>query len=92
MVKNIYLDTKIYLLRCQEAKLHSEVALDHVIGIVVGVGVHLAVLKHVPVNSAWSKTYIQTPRSTFYNATKLSCTLKWPWTNSLAVLLVFVYI
>ena len=61
MIKNIYLDTKIYLLRCQEAELHLEVALDHVVGIVVGVvcvGVHLAVLKPVPINSAWSKTYI----------------------------------
>ena len=44
MVKNIYLDTKIILLQCQEAELHLEVALDHVIGSVVGVGVHLTVL------------------------------------------------
>ena len=51
---------KIYLLRCQEAKLHLEVAIDHVIGSVVGVGVHLLVLKHVPVNSAWSKTNMWT--------------------------------
>ena len=45
--------------------------MDHDIGF-VGVGLHLAVLKHVPVNSAWSKTYIWTPRSTFYDARKLS--------------------
>ena len=58
MVKNIYLDTKINLLQSQESELHLEVALDHFVGSVVGVGVHLAVLKHDPVNSAWSKTYI----------------------------------
>ena len=92
MVKNIYLDTKIYLLRCQEAELHLEVALDHVVGSVVVVGVHLAVLKPVPVNSTWPKTYIWTPRTTFYDARKLSNTLKWPWTMLLAVLLVLVYI
>ena len=33
MVKNIYLDTKIYLLSCQGADLHLEVALDHAVGI-----------------------------------------------------------
>ena len=65
MVKNIYIDTKI-ILNCQKAELHLhlEVALDPVVGIVVGVGVHRAVLKPVPINSAWSKTYIWTPRST----------------------------
>ena len=62
MVKNIYLDTKISLLSCQGAELHQEVALDHV----VGVGVHLVVLKPVPVNSSRSKRYIWTPRSTFF--------------------------
>ena len=91
MVKNIYPDTKIYILQCYEAELHLEVALDQFIGSVVGVCVHLAVLKHVPVNSAWSKTYIWTPRSTFYDARKENYTLKWPWTMSLAVLLVLVY-
>ena len=40
MVKNIYLDTNINLLRCQGAELHLEVGLDPVVGIVVGVGVH----------------------------------------------------
>ena len=40
MVKNIYLDTKINLPRCQGAELHLEVALDHVVAIVLGVGVH----------------------------------------------------
>ena len=40
MVKNIYLDTKINLLRCQGAELHLEVALDPVVGIVGGVGVY----------------------------------------------------
>ena len=53
MVKNIYLDTKINLLQCQRGELHlevalnhrgAEVALDHVVGIVLGVGVHLTVL------------------------------------------------
>ena len=92
MVKNRYLDTKFNLLWCQEAELHLEVALDHVVGSVVVISVHLAVLKPVPVNSAWSKTYIWTPRSTFYDARKLSYTLKWPWTMSLAVLVVLVYI
>ena len=67
-------------------------ALDHAVGIVLGVGVHRAVLKPVPINSAWSKTYIWTPRSTFYDARKLSYTLKWPWTMSLAMLVVLVYI
>ena len=38
MVKNIYLDTKINLLRCQGAELHLEVALDPAVGIVGGVG------------------------------------------------------
>ena len=50
-------------------------ALDHVVGVVVGVagvcvhvhlvvlkpacvGLHLAFMKPVPINSAWSKTYI----------------------------------
>ena len=92
MVKNIYLDTKINLLWCQGAELHIEVALDHVVGIVVVVGVHLTVLKPVPINSAWSKTYIWTPRSTFYDSRELSYTLKWPWTLLLALLLVLVYI
>ena len=95
MVKNIYLDIKINLLQCQGAELHLEVALDHVVGIVVGVvcvGVHLEVLKPVPVNSVWSKTFIWTPRSTFYDSQEPSYTLKWPWTMLLAVLLVLVYI
>ena len=52
MVKNIYLDTKIYLQRCQEAELHLEVALDSVVGIVFGVGVHLAAMIPILVNSA----------------------------------------
>ena len=88
MVKNIYMDTKINLLRCQAAELLLDVVQDHV----VGVGVHLAVLKPVPVNLAWSKTYIWTPRSTFYDARELSYTLKWLWTMLLALLLVLVYI
>ena len=44
MVKNIYLDTKINLIQCQGVELHLEVALDHIVGIVLGVGVHLTVL------------------------------------------------
>ena len=79
-VKNIYVDTKINILKCQGAELHLEVDLDPVVGIVIGVGVHLAVLKPVPINSALSKTYIWTPRSTFYDAWELSYTLKWTWT------------
>ena len=75
MVKNIYLDTKINLVRCQGAELLLEVALDPVVGIVGGVGVHCAVLKPVPINSAWSKTYIWTLRSTFYDARELSYTI-----------------
>ena len=70
MVKNIYLDIKINLLQCQRAELHLKVALDHVVGIGLGVGVHLTVLWPVPINSAWSKTYIWTSRSTFYDARK----------------------
>ena len=77
MVKNIYLDTKINILRCQGAELHLEVGLDPVVGIVVGVGVHWAVLKPVPINSAWSKTYSLTLRSTLNDVRELSYTLKW---------------
>ena len=58
-------------------------ALHHVDGIVVGVdgiGVHVAHLKSGPVNSAWSKTYIWTPKVSFYNVRDLSYTLKWNWT------------
>ena len=44
MVKNIYLATKIKLVECQGAELHLELALDHVVGIVLGVGEHLTVL------------------------------------------------
>ena len=80
MVKNIYLDTKINLLRCQGAELHLEVALDPVVSIIDGVGVHRAVLKPVSINSAWSKTYILTPRSTLYDVRELSYSLKWLWT------------
>ena len=58
MVKNIYLNTKISLVRCQGAELHLEVALDPVVGIVIDVGIQLIVLKPVAINSAWSKTYI----------------------------------
>ena len=39
----------------------------------------------------WSKTNIWIPRFTFYDAWKLSYTLKLPWTMTLA-LLVLVYI
>ena len=92
MVKNKYLDTKINLLQCQGAELHIEVALDHVVAIFVGVGVSLEVLNHVLVNSAWSKTYISTPRSTFHDARELSYTLKWLWTVLLPLFLVLVYI
>ena len=92
MVKNIHLDTKICLQLCQEAELHLEVAQDSVDGIVFGVGVHLAALIPFLVNSAWSKTYIWTPRSTFNDARELSYIWKWPWTMSLALLLVLVYI
>ena len=92
MVKNIHLDTKIYLQLCQEAELHLEVAQDSVDGIVFDVGVHLAALIPFLVNSAWSKTYIWTPRSTLYDARELSYTLKWLWTKLLALFLVLVYI
>ena len=93
MVKNIYLDTKINLQRCQGAELHLEVALDHFVGVVGGVGgVHLAVLKPVSINKALSKTYIWTPKASFYNARELSYSLKWPWILLLALLLVMLYI
>ena len=88
MVKNKYLDTKINLLQCQGAELHIDVALDHVVEIVLVVDVHWGVLKPVPINSAWSKTYIWTPRSTFHDARELSYTLKWLWTLLLALLVV----
>ena len=92
MVINIYIDTKINLLQCQAAELHLDVALDHAVGIVDGAGVHLVVLKPVPINSTWSKTYIWTPRSTFYDARQLSYTLMWSRIMLLALLLVLVYI
>ena len=44
MVKKIYLDTRINLPQCQGAEVHLEVALDHVVGIVLGVDVHLTAL------------------------------------------------
>ena len=50
--------------------------LDHDVGIVVGIGVNLPILKPVPINSEWSKTYICTPRTIFYDARELSYTLK----------------
>ena len=81
---------KIKLPRCQGAELHLEVALDCVVAFVLGVGVHWGVLKPVPINSAWLKTYIWPPRSNFYNARELSYTLKWPWTMLLALFLVLV--
>ena len=55
-------------------------AMDPLVGIVIGIGVHLIVLKPIPINSGWSETYIWTPRSTFYDARGLSYTLKWPRT------------
>ncbi len=66
--------------------------LDHVVDIVVGFGVYRVVLKPVPINSSWSKTYIWTPRSTFYDARELSYTLKWLWTMLLPLFLELVYI
>ena len=76
MVKNIYLDTKSILLYCLGANLLLELAQESVVGIVLGVGVHLAVLKPVPINQAWSKTYIWTLKAFFYNASELSYSLK----------------
>ena len=71
-------------------ELHLEVALDPVVGIVIGVEVHLTVLKPLPINSAWSKTYTWTPRSIFYDVRELRYTLKWSWTLLLALLLMLV--
>ena len=48
MVKNIYLDTKINFLRCQGAESHLEVALDPVVGIVVGVVTFIIVINLEP--------------------------------------------
>ena len=90
IVKNIYLDTKINLLQCKWAELHLEVALDHIVGIFLWVVVYRAVLKPIPINSAWLKTYIWTPRSTFYDAREVSYTLKWLWTMLLSLLLVYI--
>ena len=55
-------------------------AMDPLVGFVIGVSVHLIVMKPIPINSGWSETYIWTPRSTFYDERELSCTLEWPWT------------
>merc|ERR1712237_64159 len=67
--------TKINLVRCQGAELHLEGGRVPVVVIVGGVGLHRTVPKPVPINSAWSKTYIWTLRSTFYDARKLSYTI-----------------
>ena len=64
-------------------------ALDLVVAIVASDALHLAVPKPVPINSAWSKTYMWTLRSTFYDARELSYTLKWLWTVLLALQLVY---
>ena len=53
------------------------VALDPIDGNVIGFGVLWAVLKPVPINSAWSKTYSLTLRSTLNDVRELSYTLKW---------------
>ena len=67
-----YLDTKINILLRKGAEIHLEVAMDPLVGIVIGIGVHLIVLKPIPINSGWSETYIWTPRSTFYDASEQS--------------------
>ena len=51
--------------------------MDPVVDIVYGVGVLLTVLKSVRINSGWSKIYMWTQRSTFYDARELSYTLKY---------------
>ena len=66
MAKNAYLDTKISLLQHLGAKLHLEEVLKHVVGIVVGVDAHLAVLKMFTINLTWSKIYNWTPKSMFH--------------------------
>ena len=48
MVKNIYLDTKIFLLWCLGGKIRK--VPEHFVGIVVCLGVHLAVLKSCFIN------------------------------------------
>ena len=45
MVINIYLDTKIFLSWCLGGKIHYREVPEHFVGIVAGIGVHLAVLK-----------------------------------------------
>ena len=60
--------------------------------IVFVVYIQMTVLKSVLIHSAWQKTYIMTPSSTFYDARKLSYTLKWPWTMLLKLFLLLVYI
>ena len=63
MAKNAYLDTKISLLQHLGAKLHLEEVLKHVVGIVVGVDVHLAGLKTFSINLTLSRVYNWTPKS-----------------------------
>ena len=60
------MSTKINLRQSQESESLLEVALDP-----VG-GVHRAILIPVQIDAAWSKTYIWTLRSTFYDANELS--------------------
>ena len=53
MVKKTYLNKKINFLWCVEAKLHLEVVLELVVGIVFGVGIHLAILRPVFITLTW---------------------------------------
>ena len=53
MVKNTLLDKKINLLLCLQAELHHEDVLEPVVDVVVGVPVHLSVLKLFLINLLW---------------------------------------
>ena len=64
--------------------------LELVVGIVFGVGVHLAVLRPFPINLEWSKTYIWTQKLTFYDAWEPNYTFKRSQNLLLALLLVLM--
>ena len=74
-MEKIYVNTKIKFLWWLWAELHFEEFLELVVGIVFGVGVHLAVSTPLPINLKWSKTYNWTQKPSFYDAWEPNYTL-----------------
>ena len=65
MVQLILSDPNIPHLCCLGAELHLKKVLKPAVGIVIGVGIHLAKLKPITINFKWSKTYKWTQKFTF---------------------------